>query len=440
MLRLNIRFAAQFFTIMLILIFIFSCKPTKSQSIETGSAIFIHPDGTSLACWDALRILDKGPDGMINWDKLSEMGAYRGHIRNSPVTSSNAGATVHSYGIKVDRDDYGIDPENPIKSLSGKDYSIMIEAQKAGKSIAVINSGHIAEPGTGVFLASAAARRLTDEITWQMIKSNADIIMGGGEILLLPKGETGRHGEPGRRIDGKNLIEHAKSLGYTVVFTRQELLKLPATTEKVLGVFAAKHTFNGDSEEELREEGLPLYNLNAPTLAEMIDVALKILTHKNRPFLMVIEEEGTDNFAGSNNAKGALEALRRADEAIGIVINYIEQHPKTLLLTAADSNAGGVLVLKASTKKDPSDPLPPNDNNGAPLDGSEGTATPPFIAAPDRLGNRYAFGIAWASKDDAAGGVVARAHGLNASLLPSNVDNTDIYRMMYVTLFGDWLP
>ena len=33
----------------------------------------------------------------------------------------------------------------------------------------------------------------------------------------------------------------------------------------------------------------------------------------------------------------------------------------------------------------------------------------------------------------------ARAHGLNAELLPKNVDNTDMYRMMYATLFGVWL-
>ena len=37
-------------------------------------------------------------------------------------------------------------------------------------------------------------------------------------------------------------------------------------------------------------------------------------------------------------------------------------------------------------------------------------------------------------------GIVAKAHGLNADLLPLSVDNTDIYRLMYATLFGVWLP
>ena len=78
--------------------------------------------------------------------------------------------------------------------------------------------------------------------------------------------------------------------------------------------------------------------------------------------------------------------------------------------------------------------------NGAPLDGRDGTHSLPFITAPDNNGNRLHFGICWTSYEDVGGGIVAKAHGLNAHLLPKNVDNTDIYRMMYATLFGKWLP
>jgi alkaline phosphatase len=52
----------------------------------------------------------------------------------------------------------------------------------------------------------------------------------------------------------------------------------------------------------------------------------------------------------------------------------------------------------------------------------------------------YGVKVHWASFDDSLGGIVAKAHGLNSHLLPLNVDNTDIYRLMYATLFGVWLP
>ena len=58
----------------------------------TGNgAIFYHPDGTSMGHWDAARILYYGPDGSLNWDRLPQMAAYRGHLTDSLSSSSNGG-------------------------------------------------------------------------------------------------------------------------------------------------------------------------------------------------------------------------------------------------------------------------------------------------------------------------------------------------------------
>jgi alkaline phosphatase len=65
-----------------------------------------------------------------------------------------------------------------------------------------------------------------------------------------------------------------------------------------------------------------------------------------------------------------------------------------------------------------------------------GTGTFPFIARPDHSGVELRFGIVWANYADMAGGILTKAHGMNAEYLPNNVDNTEIYRMMYRTLFG----
>ncbi|MCB0806325.1 MAG: alkaline phosphatase [Bacteroidales bacterium] len=405
-------------------------------TIQQGSVIFIHPDGSGANMWQAMRLFKVGPDKNTFWDDMDHMGLYRSHQADCITTSSHAGATVHAFGKKVPYETYGVHPDRPVISLSGKTFSIMTEAQKAGKSTALINSGHICEPGTGVFVANASDRGNTDTIAEQIIRSGVDIILSGGEIYLIPEGVKGFHGKPGKRKDGKNLIEVAKELGYTVVYEKDELTSLPFETNKVLGVFAAKHTFNDLSEEELAENELPMYEPIAPTLAEMTDFALKLLEYKQRPFLMIIEEEGSDNFANKNNALGALTALSRADEAIGVAQNYINYYPNTLLITAADSDAGGMQACTFGNDLIPGDSLPPFNSNGAPVDGINGTGTMPFIAKPDRNGNELQFAITWATYDDVYGAVIAKAHGLNAERLPNNVDNTEIYKLMYVTLFG----
>lgn len=408
---------------------------------EKGNVIFIHPDGSGVAAWGATRLVKVGPDGNLNWDRLEQIGVYRGHMKNSMGATSHGGGTSHAYGVKVPWDSYGMDGMEPLTSLSGKGHSILTEAHEAGLATALVNSGHLAEPGTGVFAASAPGREFTDSITRQIIESGTDIIMGGGEVLLLPEGVVGRFQVPGVRKDGVNLIDRARELGYEVVYTRDELLALPSETEKVLGVFAAAHTFLDQSEEALKEQGLSLYWFWVPTVAEMTEAALRFLKASNRSFLLVVEEEGSDNFANNNNAIGTLTALSRADDAIGVALEFVETNPSTLLLTAADSDAGGMEVypIRDADSLVAEEPLPANTRNGGALDGREGTGTPPFLSQPDQLGERWPFGIAWASFDDLLGGVVAKAHGLNARLLPLNVDNTDIYRMMYATLFGVWL-
>ena len=414
------------------------CAPDQGTPIRTGNVIFIHPDGTGYNTWAAYRILRQGPDGMTNWDRLDRMGLYRAHQLNAIGTSSNAGATAHAFGIKAEVDDYGIDPDRPSKSLSGKDFSIMAEAMQAGHAVGVINSGHICEPGTGVFLASAKSRSMNDAISDRIIHSGADLIFSGGEQLLLPRGVTGHFGRPGMRRDDRNLIEEARGLGYEVIYTKEELQNLPEAAGRVLGVFAARHTFNAFPEEDLRASGMPFYDPAAPTLAEMTRAALAFFERRGAPFLLVIEEEGTDNFGNANNAAGVLTAVGRTDEAIGATMDFIMRIPGTLLVMAADSDAGGMQV-HAVKDEDLEKPLPARRDNRAPVDGRDGTSTLPFLAGADRAGRRMGFAISWATGDDVYGGVVARAHGLNAELLPNNVDNTDIYRLMYATLFGRWL-
>ena len=426
---------------------LFNCPGTlKAQATEiepqVGSAIFLHPDGAGVSAWGAARVFSVGPDAELNWDRLEVIGVYTGHMRNSMGATSHGGATSHAYGVKVVWDSYGMDGTEPLTSLSQKSLSILQEAREAGLATALVNSGHIAEPGTGVFAASSPSRQDTDLISRQIIESGTDIILCGGEVLLLPEGELGKHGMMGVRTDSLNLIERAKELGYEVVYSRSELSVLDPSTEKVLGVFAGYHTFNDYSEEDLQADELPLYKATAPTVAEMTDFALRFLEAREQRFLLVVEEEGSDNFANANNAIGAMTALTRADEALGVALDFVDRNPETLLITAADSDAGGMQVYPIRT----SNPnvafmvLPPTTRNGGILDGIDGSETQPFMSMPDQFGERWPFAIAWASFDDNLGGVVARAHGLNAGLLPARVDNTDIYRMMYATLFGVWLP
>lgn len=420
------------------LFLLLSAAPALLSAAKPGSVVFIHPDGTGLGHWNAGRLLAAGPDGDLNWDRMERLAAYRVHQKDWLATSSHAGATVHAYGKKVATDSYGMDRDQPLTAASGRDQSIMREAMEAGVRCGIVNSGHIAEPGTGVFLASSPTRQDKTGIAAKIVRGGADVIFCGGERFLLPEGEKGAHGV-GVRTDGVNLLEEARGEGYMVIFTREELLSLPSEVERVLGIFADTDTYNSMPEARLAEAGLETYDPAAPTFAEMTAAALRILGNDpERRFFLVAEEEGTDNFSNANNAKGMLDAVLRADAAIGEVLAFAEARPERnlLVLVGADSDAGHPTIWSPYGYK-PDAPLPPQTGTGADLDGVGGAGTAPFVTKPDAFGNRHAFGIAWPTSYDFQGSTVTRAHGYRADLLPSTLDNTGIYRILYQVLFGD---
>ncbi|MFN9177390.1 MAG: alkaline phosphatase [Dolichospermum sp.] len=464
-------------------------EPTSAPQAtkSTGNVIFIHPDGTSPSHYMATRNVDLGPDGRLNWDKMSNAGVYLGHMENQLTGTSNAGAVTHANGVKVFNESFGLNEDQSIITpASGKvGYTILEEAIAAGKATALIQSGHIGEPGTAAFAAATTnrvgnnirARDKTAEIAEQVIRSGTQIIMAGGEVYLLPKGTTGFHVTA--QIDAAfadaedrptiNLIDLAISLGYSVVYTEEQMNTAVASataSTKLLGVFAANHTFNDRTEEALGLNSAnpqPLYLATAPTVAEMLDASLKILSKDPDGFFVVVEEEGSDNFANNNNAVGTIEAVRRADAAIGVAMNYVNTiDPNTLVITAADSDAGGLQVFQFepytrpagnSTSSptladtEPSAPFirvnPTTTNtNQAVLDGvngSTGTAEAPwkpFASKSSIDGAMGNFGVAWVGTPDFPGSIVAKAYGMNAEKLPSTLDNTEIYDLMYQTMFG----
>jgi alkaline phosphatase len=376
------------------------------------------------------------------------------------------------------------------------------------------------------------------------------VIFGGGECDLVPTNTPTLHRnwnqargqalnrQTGLRTDGLNLINELTAAGYRLVRTRAEFEALraqinaatgpsdPNWSPKVLGIFGWHHMFNDRNEEDLIARGFrdasrpvnskqsqlvlwgdfprgaetntispaSLPSFNPPTFAEMTDVAVKILDRESRrvsrPFLLVAEQEANDNFGNSDNAVGMLAAMRDTDNALGVVRSYIQSNPRTLVVTAADSDAGGMqlrpltrmsresvlnpitnaapvasgtplVVLPPTTivgpGEAPNSVVPVNfagtaqvldGNNPATggvavsmeLDGLYGRRSQAFLSEPDQFGQVMQFGIAWSGTGDYMGGMTSRAAGLNAGLLTSTFatrfDNIDVYRLMYATLFG----
>jgi alkaline phosphatase len=325
------------------------------------------------------------------------------------------------------------------------------------------------------------------------------------------------------RADNLNLIDAWNRMGssnmsndpaqrddFIVVRTRAEFERLrqalaanPTYAPRVLGLFAFQDTFNDRNEQDLINRGfvragvapgtigpapfkqsrLVLWGdfdpaepgFNPPTFAEMTEVALTILsraaaqqrTPEQQRFFLVAEPESIDNFGNNTNAAGMLHAMEQTDRAIGVATDFQRRagNERTLILTTADSDAGGMTVMQVPVPgiTPPTTILPPGTSPsitttvtsnptavpaGAPaaplvtnfVDGVEGRSTPMFVTEPDQFGNQMQFGIIWPGTSDYHGAILSRAAGVNADLLSTHFsarfDNIDVYRMKHATLFG----
>jgi len=129
----------------------------------------------------------------------------------------------------------------------------------------------------------------------------------------------------------------------------------------------------------------------------MLDAALPILSRDEDGFFAVLEE-GTDNFGNNNNGRGVVEAVR-ADEAIGVALDYVEtERPNTCDYKRTTPVESKRLTLSRSRGNVGTVPVNPTRGAHAievPLDGRDGRSTEPFITGPDD-GNRFPYGIAYA--------------------------------------------
>lgn len=395
------------------------------------SAIFLHPDGMGANTWAALRLMQVGIDGRLAWDALPRLAIYVGPMLDSVNASSNGGATVHAYGVRAKLDSYGrIDGTQPV-AASGRRMSLMAEAIAAGKRVALVNSSSLTEPGTGVFAASVADRDDEMGIAAQLLASGAHVMLGGGERFFLPRGVRGRHGE-GVRDDGRNLVEEAKQAGYAVVFTADELAALPRHHLRVLGLFAEEETFNEADEATLAAKGLPPFQPQAPRFDTMVADALARIRDGGQGYLLVGNEEATDNLSGENNVVATLEAAAGADRAIAIAAAEAERNPQLTVVVASDSDNGGMNATGDDLDELPR-PLPTRAENGSPLDSDGGE---PFMTPPDARGVRHPFYVVWASDSDMGGGTVARGMGPGAAVIEGTIDSTRIYDALHLGLFG----
>lgn len=235
------------------------------------------------------------------------------------VTDSAAAATALATGYKTNNGMIAVTPDGKAQK------SVLEAAREAGKATGTITTTHPGHATPASFVAHVSNRSMDEEIVAQAMAAGQHVVMGAGKKLFLPLSQGGT------RNDGRNLIEEALKQEYQLVETPRQLMAL--TQGKVLGLFSSNSTLAYDLDRRSDEE---------PSLAQMTQKALELLSDTKTGFFLMVEGGRIDTAAHENDPLATIGEVLAFDAAVQVALDYVQQHPDTLLIVTADHETGGL--------------------------------------------------------------------------------------------------
>jgi alkaline phosphatase len=241
------------------------------------------------------------------------------------VTESAAAATQIACGVRVPARAVGMgaDGKTPCRTV--------LEIAKAtGMATGLVTTSGITDATPAAFSAHVEDRGDENAVAAQQLRLGVDMLLGGARRFYLPLSSGGS------RKDGRNLADEARRAGYALVSTGSELKRI--ADGKVLGLFSM-----GTMAYEIDRS-----KTGEPSLAEMADRTLEILSRNAKGMFVMIEGGRIDHAAHGNDTAAMIREVLAFDEAVGVALDFQRRHPDTLIIVTADHETGGMAITGAN--------------------------------------------------------------------------------------------
>ncbi|XP_028731997.1 intestinal-type alkaline phosphatase 1 [Peromyscus leucopus] len=336
----------------------------KLQPIQTSAKnlIIFLGDGMGVPTVTATRILKGqmgshlGPETPLAMDRFPYMALSKTYNVDRQVPDSAGTATAYLCGVKANYKTIGLSAaarfDQCNTTFGNEVISVMYRAKKAGKSVGVVTTTrvqHASPAGTYAHTVNrnwysdaemppSAVQEGCKDIATQLVSNmDIDVILGGGRKFMFPKGTPDPEypndtAQDGTRLDGQDLVQAwlARHQGARYVWNRTELFQAsedPAVTY-LMGLF------------EPAEMKYDIYRdpTQDPSLAEMTEVAVRMLSRNPRGFYLFVEGGRIDQGHHEGTAYLALTEAVMFDSAIDKADQLTSEQDTMILVTADHSH------------------------------------------------------------------------------------------------------
>ncbi|XP_038196958.1 alkaline phosphatase, germ cell type-like [Arvicola amphibius] len=334
------------------------------QPIQTSAKnlILFLGDGMGVSTVTATRILKGqlenhlGPETLLAMDRFPYTALSKTYNTDVQVPDSAGTATAILCGVKTNFKVIGLSATaqfDQCNTTRGNEViSVMHRAKKAGKSVGVVTTTsvqHASPAGTYAHtvnrgwysdaeMSASALQEGCKDISAQLISNmDIDVILGGGRKFMFPKGTPDQEyptnkGQAGTRLDGRNLVQEwlAKHQGARYVWNHTELIQasLDPSVTRLMGLFEPEHMKYDIYRDPTQD----------PSLVEMTEVAVRMLSRNPRGFFLFVEGGRIDHGHHEGRAYRALTEAVMFDSAIDKADQLTSEQDTMILVTADHSH------------------------------------------------------------------------------------------------------
>lgn len=284
-------------------------SPSIKWKKKPTNIILMIGDGTGLAQLYSGYTANHGSLSIFN---IPTVGLCVTTSANNYITDSAAGATAIATGSKTNNRYIGVDS-------NAKPVSTLVELlHLQDYHTALITCDDVTGATPASFYAHQPERGMSEQIANDFLKSNVDILIGGGlENFSLRK-------------DKRNLLDSLHAYGYSVATQFEALDTITNSRFVVLD----------------NEVVTPIQRGRGEFLSKSLSKSLSILGVNRQKFFLMLEGAQIDWGGHDNNLGYIVTEVLDFDKAVAEAMKYVDADDNTLLIVTADHETGGLSLIE----------------------------------------------------------------------------------------------
>lgn len=331
-------------------------RPAKNVILFVG-------DGMGVSTVTAARILEgqlrgeSGEENSLSFEKLPYLALSKTYSVNQQTPDSAPTMTAMVTGVKTNDGLISVNEyvaRNDYTAVEGNTLETLVEqAEQRGLSTGVVSTARLTHATPAATYAHSPNRDWESDrnlpsnartagfpdIARQLIEFNhgdgLEVALGGGRAKFLPADvadpeDAGRNGE---RLDGRNLPQEWQDRldNSNYVWNKAQFDAInPNTTDHLLGLFERSHMeYEADRANDTAGE---------PSLTDMTDKAIDILSRNKRGYVLVVEAGRIDHSHHAGNAYRALNDTIELSDAVRLAMQKTDPKDTLIVVTADHSH------------------------------------------------------------------------------------------------------